>query len=138
MAQSDVLVPADDLENIRKLSGNDLLSKFQGICSGHQLPDSDFMATLSTPQREIVYKCYLLLYAVTNGKKLPRQFQLEATLALLAGKDSLIHAATGSGKTLCMVLPALLEPTAVSLVISPLKRLQALQVSVVNDIMVRF
>ncbi|KAH9961658.1 hypothetical protein BGW80DRAFT_1125400, partial [Lactifluus volemus] len=46
-----------------------------------------------------------------------------------SGQDTLIDAGTGSGKTLCMILPALLDPTAVSLVISPLKRLQVLQVA---------
>jgi ATP-dependent helicase YprA (DUF1998 family) len=58
---------------------------------------------------------------VTNGKKIPWEFQLEAVLALLFGKDTLIDAGTGSGKSLCMIPPALLDPTAVSLVISPLK-----------------
>jgi superfamily II DNA helicase RecQ len=83
-------------------------------------------------------KYCLLLSKVTNGEKVPREFQLEAALALLTGQDSLIHAATGSGKTLCMVLPALLDPTGVSLVISPLKRLQVLQVSCINYAIVCF
>ena len=75
---------------------------------------------------------------VTNGKKIPREFQLEAVLALLSGRDSLIDAGTGSGKTLCMVLPALLDPKAVSLVVSPLKRLQILQVKCLSEIIARF
>jgi hypothetical protein len=32
-------------------------------------------------------ECCLLLYTTTNGKKVPQEFQLEFTFALLAGKD---------------------------------------------------
>jgi superfamily II DNA helicase RecQ len=137
MAQSDAALPVDELETIRNLSSNELLSKFQGLCPSKQ-PGLEFMTNLDASERDIVYRCCLLLSTVTRGKKTPRQFQLEATLGLLAGRDCLIHAATGSGKTLCMVLPALLDPTAVSIVISPLKRLQVLQVSCINDIIARF
>ncbi|KAH9953285.1 hypothetical protein BGW80DRAFT_1192669, partial [Lactifluus volemus] len=80
----------------------------------------------------------VLLSTVTNGEKIPREFQLKAVLALLFGQDTLIDAGTGSGKTLCMILPALLDPTAMSLVISPLKRLQVLQVSSTSDAIVHF
>ena len=65
------------------------------------------MAKLSNSERDIVYKSTLLLSTVTKGGKIPREFQLDALLALLAGWDCLIDAGTGSGKTLCMVLPAL-------------------------------
>lgn len=141
MAQPGVSLLANELESIRNLSGDQLLLKFQGLCSTSESTEQlglDFMANLDDVKRDTVYKCCLLLSTVTNGKKIPRKFQLEATLALLAGQDTLIHAATGSGKTLCMVLPALINATSVSLVVSPLKRLQVLQVSWSNDIIVRF
>ncbi|KAF8989363.1 hypothetical protein BDQ17DRAFT_1478689, partial [Cyathus striatus] len=64
---------------------------------------------------------------VTGGKIVPRNFQLEATLALLSGIDSLVDVGTGYGKTLCLILPSILFPDQISLVISPLKHLQALQ-----------
>jgi ATP-dependent helicase YprA (DUF1998 family) len=137
MTQSDVPLPVDELDDIRRLSSNELLLKFQEICSSKQ-PGLDFMTKLDASGQDSVYRCCLLLSAITKGKKIPWEFQLEATLALLAGRDSLIHAATGSGKTLCMVLPALLDPMAVSLIISPLKRLQVLQVSLINNTVARF
>ena len=115
MAQSDISSLVNELKTIHNLSGNQLLSKFQNICSSKR-PGLDFMDKLGDSERDTVHKCCLLLSTVTVGKKIPREFQLEATLALCASQDSLIHAATGSGKTLCMVLPAL-------------KRLQVLQVS---------
>jgi hypothetical protein len=34
-----------------------------------------------------------------TAKKIPREFQLKAVLALLSGQDTLIDAGTGSGKT---------------------------------------
>ncbi|KAF8486547.1 P-loop containing nucleoside triphosphate hydrolase protein [Russula emetica] len=119
---------ATELENIRNLTGDLLFSRFQEICSSKR-PGPEFLGKLDTSERETVYRCCLLLSTVTNGEKIPREFQLKAVLTLLAGKDCLIDAGTGSGKTLCMILPALLDPTAVSLVVSPLKRLQVLQVA---------
>src|SRR6266403_1799102 len=127
MARPDASLLANALETLCKLSGDQLLSRFQDICSSKR-PGPDFLAKLGPSERDTVYKCCLILSMVTNGKKIPREFQLDAVLALLSGKDTLIDAGTGSGKTLCMILPALLDPTAVSLVISPLKRLQVLQV----------
>ena len=137
MAHPDASLLAAELENIRNLTEDSLLSRFQEICSSKR-PGPEFMAKLDDCQRDTVYKCCILLSAVTNGKKIPREFQLKAVLVLLAGQDCLIDAGTGSGKTLCMVLPALLNPTGVSLVVSPLKRLQVLQVKCFNDIIVRF
>jgi ATP-dependent helicase YprA (DUF1998 family) len=137
MAQPDASLLANELENIRNLTGDLLLSRFEEICPIKR-PGPEFLATLDTSERDTVYKCCLLLSTVTNGEKIPREFQLKAVLALLSGQDTLIDAGTGSGKTLCMILPALLDPTAVSLVISPLKRLQVLQVSSTSDAIVHF
>lgn len=124
-----------ELEGIRKLTGDLLFSKFQDICASKR-PGEDFFAKLDTSEKEVVYKCSLLLSTVTKGKKVPREFQLQAVLTLLARQDCLINAGTGSGKTLCMILPALLDPTMIALVVSPLKRLQVLQVSCIYDAMV--
>ncbi|KAI9459623.1 P-loop containing nucleoside triphosphate hydrolase protein, partial [Boletus coccyginus] len=59
----------------------------------------------------------------------PCTFQLQASLAILNGKDTIITAGTGSGKTLCLLIPILLCPGTISLTISPLKRLQMTQVT---------
>src|SRR3984885_7287569 len=137
MAHPDASLLANELESIDELTGVLLFSRFQEICSSKR-PGPEFLAKLDNSERDTVYKCCLLLSTVTNGNKVPREFQLEATLALLAGRDSLINAGTGSGKTLCMVLPALLDPTSISLVISPLKRLQLLQVNLFGGINAHF
>ena len=128
MATTDASCIKIDLGSIRDLTGDQLVSRYLEIPLNQRLRH-DFIDNLDALGKEAAYKCCLLLYTITNGKKVPREFQLESTIALLAGRDCLINAGTGSGKTLCMVLPALLDPTSVSLVISPLKRLQILQVT---------
>ena len=137
MADSNKSLLATELKNIRTLTGDSLRSRFLEICSSKRL-GHDFLTKLDTTKQVTVYKCCLLLSTVTEGKKIPREFQLNAALALLAGKDCLIDAGTGSGKTLCMILPALLDPAAISLVISPLKRLQILQVNCPSKVMAYF
>ena len=134
MAATDVLYTENDLQIIRTTTGDQLISRYQDCIPSSQRLTDAFVAKLDPLEQETAYKCCLLLYTVTGRKKIPREFQLEAMLSLLAGRDSLINAGTGSGKTLCMVLPALLDPKSVSLVVSPLKRLQILQVSRIGEI----
>jgi Rad3-related DNA helicase len=49
-------------------------------------------------------------------------------LALKKGKDVVVQAGTGYGKTPAMILPILLTPGKIVIIISPLKLLQVLQV----------
>ena len=48
--------------------------------------------------------------------------------ALVEKKNLVIMTGTGSGKTLCQIIPNMLYPASTSMTISPLKRLQILQV----------
>ena len=57
-----------------------------------------------------------------------RDGQLPIVLAALSGRSVLVVSPTGSGKTLCFQLPALLR-SRVSFVVSPLKTLMSAQVS---------
>jgi len=68
----------------------------------------------------------------------PREMQLRSILADQRGRDSLISAGTGSGKTLPIALCTLLDDPAkkkVTIVVSPLKRLQKSQA---NEFTTRF
>ena len=56
-----------------------------------------------------------------------KKFQLRAIISTMSGQDSLVDVGTGNGKTLCMIIPCLLSQKTISIIISLLKRLQAVQ-----------
>ena len=59
-----------------------------------------------------------------------RTGQLEAVIPAVHGKDVFVRMATGSGKTLCMLLPPLAKSTsAMGVIISPLNGLMDEQVN---------
>lgn len=99
------------------------------VCTG---PDGHsevlrWIDSLDLDQHLDTLRACLLVFSVTDGRVFPRQFQLEAGLAAYQGKNSIVIAGTGSGKTLSMAIPLLMNPTAVGIIISPLKRLQSTQ-----------
>ncbi|KAG1721428.1 P-loop containing nucleoside triphosphate hydrolase protein [Suillus paluster] len=83
---------------------------------------------LNNNNRTDALRARLIIYVLTATVIIPCQFQLEAMPATLNGRDSIITAGTGSGKTLCIIIPILLCPGTVTMTISPLKWLQATQV----------
>ena len=88
-----------------------------------------FWDAYNTEEKSIRYRACLLLWIVTQYRYVPQPFQLQATIALMSGSDTLIDVGTGYGKTLCMILPSLLYPNELQVVFSPLKRLQIVQVT---------
>ena len=71
----------------------------------------------------------LTMWSASGKMIVPMEFQLQAVISVMSGQDALIDVATGYGKTLCMIIPCLLDaPGMVSIIISPLKRLQVVQV----------
>ena len=59
----------------------------------------------------------------------PFQFQLEIAAAILWGEDVIADIVTGGGKTLCFILPILLNKEDITIIISPLNALMTDQVS---------
>ncbi|KAJ7771319.1 P-loop containing nucleoside triphosphate hydrolase protein, partial [Mycena maculata] len=57
-----------------------------------------------------------------------KSFHIKDSLASTSGRDSAVIARTGYGKTSCIAIPLLLEPDTITLTVSPLKRLQMMQV----------
>jgi hypothetical protein len=92
------------------------------------MPSAEFIHSLTTIEQEEVLGACLMIFILSDGKMVPRQPQLVGALATLGGHDSKVILGTGSGKTLIMVLPHLLRPDRVSIVVSPLKRLQVTQI----------
>lgn len=84
---------------------------------------TDFTNMLSTIQFQQVLEAFVHLDFISKGTKHPKLFQLKALVSLLAGRNVILRAATGSGKTLCMVLPLLLS-NKMATTVTPLKLLQ--------------
>lgn len=70
----------------------------------------------------------------TNGLKLPREFQMRAALEILRGKNIVVRAGTGAGKTIAMALPMLLRPEWTFVTITPLMALQDQHVSPISSV----
>jgi len=123
----------EKMQTIYDVPSPDLLVHAEAILQDHLDPLRSFLAALSPVGNELPFalRAMLLLYTVTNGAKIPRQMQLKSLFPVMARLDSIINAGTGSGKTICMVLPVLLDPGTITLIISPLKRLQINQVRLI-------
>ncbi|KIK99490.1 hypothetical protein PAXRUDRAFT_49542, partial [Paxillus rubicundulus Ve08.2h10] len=50
----------------------------------------------------------VIVYILSRTMIIPCDFQLQACLVILNGCDSVITTGTGSGKTLCILIPLLL------------------------------
>lgn len=88
------------------------------------------------PHLDALRAC-LLVFSVSDGRVIPRKFQLTAGLAAFRQKHAIINAGTGSGKTLSMVIPLLMDPEAVAIIVSPLKRLQTAQAEELERFLVK-
>jgi ATP-dependent helicase YprA (DUF1998 family) len=100
----------------------------ESIPSELALPTA-FWKSYGDEKLAIGFRACLAIWATSGKKIVPNEFQLTATISLMSGQDTLVDVGTGYGKTLCMIMPCLLDsPGLISIVISPLKRLQAVQV----------
>ncbi|RXW11626.1 hypothetical protein EST38_g14229 [Candolleomyces aberdarensis] len=128
MEFEDLTIP-EVLEQIRHLSDDNIQQYYDHLVPIERAPTPEFWRTLDNRNDATLARRLCLLACVASGFSIiPFEFQLTATIALLSGKDSLVDVGTGYGKTWCMILPALLRPNRITLVISPLKRLQVNQV----------
>ena len=129
----------------RALGGTDELENLISLCSGcHSLKHMNLQASLG---RRLLERLAMRVAKVFDRETLAdirgdtlglalrylkveklRSGQLQPILAALAGKSVLFISPTGSGKSLCFQVPALISPKK-SIVISPLKALMSDQVS---------
>ncbi|KAJ6538674.1 hypothetical protein DFH09DRAFT_867322, partial [Mycena vulgaris] len=65
-------------------------------------------------------KSSVSVYFASKGVIVPCQYQLEANNVLVDGLEIVVSSGTGSGKTLCKIIPNLLYPRTTSVTISPL------------------
>jgi ATP-dependent helicase YprA (DUF1998 family) len=86
-------------------------------------PSVRFLDSLVPDERSKALKAALIIYVLSGNTMVPREFQLQASLAEMAGFDTSVMSGTGTGKTLIMAISHILDPGRVSFIISPLKRL---------------
>jgi len=117
------------LTNVRDSSLDALKLSYEMSIPTELAPPASFWKSYTDEKLAIGLRACLALWAASGKKMVPLEFQLTATIALMSGQDSLVDVGTGYGKTLCMILPCLLDsPGTISIVVSPLKRLQVVQV----------
>jgi ATP-dependent helicase YprA (DUF1998 family) len=115
------ILALDAIEDARRL--------YNAIIPTEKAVKTEFWKDYSEDEELYGRKASLALYVASGDRRIvPREFQLKAVMALCTGKDTLVDVGTGYGKTFCMILPALLSPGNISLVVSPLKKLQEMQV----------
>jgi ATP-dependent helicase YprA (DUF1998 family) len=123
----DPMIPiCEQLENICSLSDELLRKEYVAQIPSNLAPPAAFWSNYNEKQIKYGLQSCLLLWIASS--LVSREFQPRAIISTMSGQDSLIDVGTGNGKTLCMILPCLLSPKTISVVISPLKRLQAVQV----------
>jgi ATP-dependent helicase YprA (DUF1998 family) len=108
-----------------------LRNAYQESIPSQLAPPASFWESYSADSEKLAIglRACLATWAASENKIVPNEFQLKATIAMMSGQDTLTDVGTGYGKTLCMIIPCLLDPSGtISIVISPLKRLQAVQV----------
>lgn len=116
----------DRLQYLRTCSGKEITELSTSIIDLQTQLPQDYLAELTECERVICHRASVVCWSVTRGKQVPRKMQLRAILADRLGKESLISAGTGSGKTLPIAINILLDDPSqnmVTITLSPLTRL---------------
>jgi hypothetical protein len=119
----------DKLTEARISSSDDIKALISQLELLPKLP-TKFLDSLDDLDRVLCFRSTLLCYYAMNGAQIPHEMQLQAVLVDQHGKDYLVAAGTGSGKTLPMAINILLDDPSkhlITITISPLKRLQSTQ-----------
>ena len=125
------------LQEICELPLSELESLATEFLSTDALP-RDYINSLDENHQNIALRACLLVNLTSKCRIIPQQYQLEASNGLEDGRDIIVDSGTGSGKTLCVIIPNLLHLNTTSMTIFPLKRLQILRVRTCLIILRRF
>jgi hypothetical protein len=75
------------LQEIRDLPAALLKITFDRIIPADRAPPATFWVPYNDEERNIGLRACLLVWTVTHSKLVPREFQLEATIAIMSGRD---------------------------------------------------
>jgi ATP-dependent helicase YprA (DUF1998 family) len=56
-----------------------------------------------------------------KGKKSARVFQIQSTVSVISGEDTVVHVGTSYGKTIAIVLPIFVKKGKIMMIVSPSK-----------------
>ena len=115
------------IQGVRVIALATLEAIVNDIIPANLMPSVHFLDSLAPDERSDALKASLIIYVLSGAAMVPRELQLRAALAEIAGFDTSVMSGTGTCKTLIMAIPHILDPRRVSFVISPLKRLQVSQ-----------
>ncbi len=99
---------------------------------------SELASKFPVDDQNLAVELFLLLDRASQGQKSPRVFQLEAAIAIIRGRDTIVRAGTGYGKTLIMVLVLLYCENEAAVTIVPLNCLQTTLVILLCTVLSRF
>ena len=88
------------LQEIRNLPAALLKVAFDNLIPADCALPATFWAPYNDDEINIGLRACLLVWTVTDTKLVPLEFQLEATIAIMSGRDSLIDVGTGYGNRL--------------------------------------
>jgi hypothetical protein len=120
------------VQGVREIALETLESIISNSIPADLTPSVQFLNSLAPGARSNVLKASLIIYVLSGCTMVPRELQLRAALAEIAGFDTSVMSGTGTGKTLIMAIPHILDPGRISFIISPLKRLQLSQANALN------
>lgn len=89
---------------------------------------SDLTSKFTVEDQRLALELFVLIDHASRGERSPRLFQVEAAISIIRGKDTIVRAGTGSGKTLVMILVLLYCKEDAAVTIVPLKCLQMFHV----------
>ena len=132
-ASFDYVLTLDErLEFFRKASPTAIFALIDSIPELRTGLPQDYLRELDVSDCMICLWGSLVCWAISKGNMVLREMQLCSIVADQQVWDSLVSAGTGSGKTLPIAICTLLDDPAkkkVTIIISPLKRLQKIQVA---------
>ena len=116
------------IQTICETSLGQLQAAVNELIPRNLMPFAEFIQALSLTERMVVFRACLIVFVLSENNMVPRQLQLQAALAELAGFNTNVIFGTASRKTLTITILHILLPDWVSFIISPLKQLQVTQV----------
>jgi superfamily II DNA/RNA helicase len=85
------------------------LESLAAECLPSDVLPNNYLNSLVAEHKTVTLRVCLIVRIISKYRIIPHQYQLEATHGLEDCRDVLVNSGTGSGKTLCLIIPDLLH-----------------------------